>query len=453
MITTILFVAFGVLLLFGVPITVSLGLSSVIAMVASSWLGHSTAGITFLVQGMFTAFDSFPIMAVPMFMLAGEIMNQGGASRRLINLAGVLVGRFPGGLAYIAIVSCMFFACISGSGPADVAAIATAMIPEMERHGYHRGYSAVCIGAAGTLGILIPPSIPAVIYGIVTATSVGKLFIAGFLPGIVTGLALMVTSYFIFVKRAHAASLHSPSGPEHRPPSIPQAGKKVSHITPKLGLFRAIYEAKYSIGMPVLILGGIYTGVFTPTEAATVAVIYGLVVTIFLDKELKPHQLFGILLRASLISGIVLILIGTALLFGKIMTLENFQTTVATLILSISPNKYVTLGLILGFLIILGMFMETLAAIILFGPMLLKIVTPLGIDPIHFGIIMILASEVGFMTPPIGEHLFIVSSISRIPLERIIGYALPFVLTLIISMIIITFVPGVTMLLPNLLYR
>lgn len=185
MITTILFIAFGVLLLSGVPITVSLGLSSVIAMVASSWLGHSTAGITFLVQGMFTAFDSFPIMAVPMFMLAGEIMNRGGASRRLINLAGVLVGRFQGGLAYIAIVSCMFFACISGSGPADVAAIATAMIPQMERHGYHRGYSAVCIGAAGTLGILIPPSIPAVIYGIVTATSVGKLFIAGFLPGII----------------------------------------------------------------------------------------------------------------------------------------------------------------------------------------------------------------------------------------------------------------------------
>jgi C4-dicarboxylate transporter DctM subunit len=452
MITTILFIAFGVLLLCGVPITVSLGLSSVIAMVASSWLGQSTAGITFLVQGMFTAFDSFPIMAVPMFMLAGEIMNRGGASRRLINLAGVLVGRFPGGLAYIAIISCMFFACISGSGPADVAAIATAMIPQMERHGYHRGHSAVCIGAAGTLGILIPPSIPAVIYGIVTATSVGKLFIAGFLPGIVTGLALMITSYFIFGRKMHNGSIHSfPEGQNHERllSEIDETNKRTD---PKLGLFRAIYEAKYSIGMPILILGGIYTGVFTPTEAATVAVIYGLVVTIFLDKELKPYHLIEILLRASLISGIVLILIGTALLFGKIMTLEHFQATVAKLILSISPNKYVILSLILLFLIILGMFMETLAAIILFGPMLLKIVVPLGIDPIHFGIIMILASEVGFMTPPIGEHLFIVSSISRIPLESIIRYALPFVLTLIVSMIIVTFIPGVTMILPNLLY-
>ncbi len=453
MITTILFIAFGVLLLAGVPITVSLGLSSVIAMVVSSWLGHSTAGITFLVQGMFTAFDSFPIMAVPMFMLAGEIMNQGGASRRLINLASVLVGRFPGGLAYIAIVSCMFFACISGSGPADVAAIATAMIPQMERHGYHRGYSAVCIGAAGTLGILIPPSIPAVIYGIVTATSVGKLFIAGFLPGIVTGLALMITSYFIFGRKMHNVSMPSLPEAENQPQSMPQIEEMDPRMGQKLGLFRAIYEAKYAIGMPVLILGGIYTGVFTPTEAATVAVVYGLVVTLFLDKELKPSHLIGILLRASLISGIVLILIGTALLFGKIMTLEHFQTTVANLILNISPNKYVILSLILVFLILLGMFMETLAAIILFGPMLLKIVIPLGIDPIHFGIIMILASEVGFMTPPIGEHLFIVSSISRIPLESIIRYALPFVLTLIISMIIITFIPGVTMVLPNLLYN
>ena len=434
MIITILFIAFGVLLLSGVPITVSLGLSSVIAMVVSSWLGHSTAGITFLVQGMFTAFDSFPIMAVPMFMLAGEIMNRGGASRRLINLASVLVGRYQGGLAYIAIVSCMFFACISGSGPADVAAIATAMIPQMERLGYHRGYSAVCIGAAGTIGILIPPSIPAVIYGIVTATSVGKLFIAGFLPGILTGLALMVTSYFIFGRKMHNGSSRSFPEIENPVDSMSQIEEMGQRIDSKLGLFQAIYEAKYSIGMPVLILGGIYTGVFTPTEAATVAVIYGLVVTMFLDKELKRCHLIEILLRASLISGIVLILIGTALLFGKIMTLEHFQATVADLILSISPNKYVILSLILV------------------GPMLLKIAVPLGIDPIHFGIIMILASEVGFMTPPIGEHLFIVSSISRIPLESIIRYALPFVLTLIISMIIVTFIPSVTMVLPNLLY-
>ncbi|MBW2305433.1 MAG: TRAP transporter large permease [Deltaproteobacteria bacterium] len=448
MIIAILFLVFGVLLFFGVPITVSLGLSAVIAMAVSSWMGHMTAGITFLVQGMFTAFDSFPIMAVPMFMLAGEIMNQGGASRRLINLASVLVGRLPGGLAYIAIVSCMFFACISGSGPADVAAIGTVMIPQMVRYGYNRGYSAVCIGAGGTLGILIPPSIPAVIYGIVTATSIGKLFIAGLLPGIMTGLALMITSYFIFGRKMRNSV---PTPTDHADSAI-SITEQDQLIAPKMSLFRALYEAKYAIVMPVLILGGIYTGVFTPTEAATVAVVYGLVATMFLDKELKPRQLIQVLLRASLVSGIVLILIGTALLFGKIMTLEHFQTTIANLILSLSPNKYVILTLILIFLIVLGMFMETLAAIILFGPMLLKIAVPLGIDPIHFGIIMILASEVGFMTPPIGEHLFIVASISGIPVESTIRYALPYVITLIVSMLIITFVPSVTMFLPNLLY-
>jgi C4-dicarboxylate transporter DctM subunit len=205
--------------------------------------------------------------------------------------------------------------------------------------------------------------------------------------------------------------------------------------------------------MPILILGGIYTGFFTPTEAASVAVAYGLIVTILLDKELKVREIFPVLLNASLISGIVLILVGTAILFGRIMTLEHFHKTISTFILGLSPNKYVILTIILLFLILLGMFMETLAAIILFGPMLLKIVVPLGVDPIHFGIIMILASEVGFMTPPIGEHLFIVSSISGEPLEKIIVYALPYVLTLIVALIIVSFVPAVTLFLPNLLYN
>jgi C4-dicarboxylate transporter DctM subunit len=455
MVVTVLFVIFAVLLVLGVPITVSLGLSAIGAMVFGSLVGHMTAGVNILVQQMFTSFDSFPIMAIPMFMLAGEIMNKGGASERLVNLASVLVGRFRAGLAYVAIVASMFFACISGSGPADVAAIGTVMIPQMERHGYHRGYSAVCIGAAGTLGILIPPSIPAVIYGVVTSTSIGKLFLAGMMPGILTGVALMVTSYFIFGPKIldRGRDEQTPQRDASESAESPEILTAIREVELRMGFFRALYEAKYSIVMPVLILGGIYTGVFTPTEAATVAVIYGLVVTLFLDRELELRQVGEVMLRASLISGIVLILIGTALLFGRIMTLEHFQETVARFILSLSPNKYIILGMVLTFLVFLGMFMETLAAIILFGPMLLKIVVPLGIDPIHFGIIMILSSEVGFMTPPIGEHLFIVASISDTPLEKIIRYSLPFVLTLIIALIIVTFVPIVTMFLPNIVYR
>jgi len=311
----------------------------------------------------------------------------------------------------------------------------------------------VCIGAAGTLGILIPPSIPAVIYGVVTATSIGKLFIAGLMPGLLTGIALMVTSYFIFGRTERnlstAKDFEDPNDALNATPQNPD----LDMLQPKIGFMHAIYEAKYSIGMPILILGGIYTGIFTPTEAASVAVTYGLIVTILLDKELKVGEIFPVLLNASLISGIVLILVGTAILFGQIMTLEHFHKTIATFILGLSPNKYVILTIILLFLIVLGMFMETLAAIILFGPMLLKIVEPLGVDPIHFGIIMILASEVGFMTPPIGEHLFIVSSISGEPLEKIIVYALPYVLTLIVALIIVSFVPAVTLFLPNLLYN
>ena len=447
MVIITLFLTFAILLAVGVPITVSLGLSAIIATIVSSYPSGIFTEIGALVQQMFTSFDSFPIMAIPMFMLAGEIMNQGGASERLINLANVLVGRFRAGLAYIGIVASMFFACISGSGPADVAAIGTMMIPQMAKHGYHKGYSAVCIGAAGTLGILIPPSIPAVIYGVVTTTSIGKLFIAGLLPGILTGLALMVTSRIIFrhhVRKDMDVSENAASGIE-----IPSTGRTASYGK---GLLQALYQAKYSLVMPIIILGGIYAGIFTPTEAATVAVVYGLVVTLYLDRELRYSQIGNVFRRAGLISGIVLILIGTALLFGRIMTLQRFDQTISELILSFTTNKHVILGLVVTFLIFLGMFMETLAAIILFGPMLLKIVVPLGVDPIQFGIIMILASEVGFMTPPIGEHLFIVASISNLPLERIIRYALPYVLTLIAATLMVTYIPWVTMFLPNLLY-
>jgi C4-dicarboxylate transporter DctM subunit len=442
-----LFLTFTILLAFGVPITVSLGLSAIIATIVSSYPTGIFTEIGALVQQMFTSFDSFPIMAIPMFMLAGEIMNQGGASERLINLANVLVGRFKAGLAYISIVASMFFACISGSGPADVAAIGTMMIPQMAKHGYHKGYSAVCIGAAGTLGILIPPSIPAVIYGVVTTTSIGKLFIAGLLPGIFTGLALMVTSRIIF--RKHMAKAADVSKDILSGLDIVQPDPSASY---RKNLFQALYRAKYSLVMPIIILGGIYAGIFTPTEAATVAVVYGLVVTLYLDRELRYSQIGDVFRRAGLISGIVLILIGTALLFGRIMTLQRFDQTISELILSFTTNKHVILALVVTFLIFLGMFMETLAAIILFAPMLLKIVVPLGVDPIQFGIIMILASEVGFMTPPIGEHLFIVASISNIPLERIIRYALPYVLTLIVATLTVTYVPWVTMFLPNLLY-
>lgn len=449
MVIIILFLTFAVLLVFGVPITVSLGLSAMFAMAVSAYPSGIFVEIGSLVQQMFTSFDSFPIMAIPMFMLAGEIMNQGGASERLIHLANVLVGRFKAGLAYIGIVSSMFFACISGSGPADVAAIGTVMIPQMAKHGYHKGYSAVCIGAAGTLGILIPPSIPAVIYGVVTKTSIGKLFLGGFIPGIITGLALMLTSRFIFRNRVKTTNAAIASESQLNTNSIMTAVPVENYHRQ---LFRAFVRAKYSLVMPVIILGGIYAGIFTPTEAATVAVVYGLIVTLHLDKELRYDQISGVFRRAGLISGIVLILVGTALLFGRVMTLEHFDLMIADFILGFTTNKYLILALIVAFLIFLGTFMETLAAIILFSPMLLKIVGPLGIDPIHFGIIMILASEVGFMTPPIGEHLFIVSSISDTPLEDIIRCSIPYVFTLIIATIVVTFVPWFTMFLPNLLY-
>jgi C4-dicarboxylate transporter, DctM subunit len=449
MIVTILFLIFFGLLFFGVPVAVSLGLSSVFTMAISTFMGNDTAGITYLTQLMYTSFDSFPIMAVPVFILVGEIMNRGGAARRLIHLASIMVGKFKAGLAYVSIVASMFFACISGSGPADVAAIATSMIPQMDRRGYHRGYAAVCVGAAGTLGILIPPSIPAVIYGVVTSTSIGQLFLAGCIPGILTGIALMVVSKFIFGKTMGMAPLprvsHNNAGLSYNESSKKELNSSKTFIG-------ALYEAKYSILMPIIILGGIYTGIFTPTESAAVAVIYGLIVVFFLDREMKFKDLSYVLLRASMVSGIVLILIGTAILFGSIMTLEQFQTTLANWVLNISPNKHVTLFVIITFLIILGMFMETLAAIILFAPMLLKIVVPLGVDPIHFGIIMIMASEVGFMTPPVGEHLFIVSTVSEIPYERIIRYAIPYVITLIIAMIFITYVPQLSLFLPNMLY-
>lgn len=418
---TLLIGSFIVLALMGVPIAIVLGMSSLISL----WFG-STLPLAIIAQRMFTAADSFPLLAIPLFMISGALMDNGGISRRLINLTNNLVGGITGGLAHVSILTCMFFAAISGSGPATVAAIGGIMIPYMVKAGYDAGFAAAIMALSGAIGIIIPPSIPMVTYGTMSNVSIGKLFTAGFGPGIVVGLSLMITAYFISKKKGYGGRAEPFSWGN---------------------LWKSFKEAFWAILMPFIILGGIYGGIFTPTEAAAVAVVYGFVVGLFIYKELKVKDIPKILLDAASTTAMIMLIIAAAQVFGWIMTSERIPDEIARGILGISNNKYVILMIINIMLLVVGTFMETNAALIILVPILLPIVTQLGVDPIHFGIIMIVNLAIGMSTPPLGVNLFVASGISNINLERIIKSIVPLLIANIIALLLITYIPAISLLL------
>ena len=342
MTTAILFISFAIFLLLGVPIAIALGLSTMVTLMYSG-----TMSLNFLAQGLITETDSFPLMAVPFFILAGEIMSKGGISNRLFNLANVMVGGFTGGFAMATVVTCMFFAAISGSSPATVAAIGGIMIPAMIQHGYDRKFATATVAAAGSIGVIIPPSIPMVIYGVSNSTSIGDMFIAGIIPGILIGIALMVWAYIYSKKQGY-------KGRE----------EKITFSD----FWKAVWDGKWSIAIPVIILGGIYGGIFTPTEAAVIAVVAALIIGMFLHKELKLKDLPEVLRTAALTTATVLIIVGIASAFGRLLMLEQIPNQVAQFITSISSNEIVIILLINILLLIVGCFMETVAAIIIGTP-------------------------------------------------------------------------------------
>jgi len=421
--TSILFGSLIFFFLVNTPIAVAIGLASLAAIF---WSG--TIPPVVIVQKMFTAADSFPLMAVPFFILAGSLMEQGGISRRLVEFANSIVGRFSGGLAFVAIIASMFFGAISGAAVACVAAIGTILIPSMVRRGYDTPFATAVQATAGTLGVMIPPSIPMIIYGVLTGVSIGALFMGGILPGFLVGGSLMLVAWIISRKRGY------------------KGDEKASFAR----IAATFKDAFFALLMPVIILGGIYGGVFTPTEAAVVAVVYGFLIGFFVYHELSLKKLKDILVTTAVGTATVMLIIATSSVFSWILTAQRVPQAVAAAMLSFSSNPIVILTLINLLLLFIGTFMETTASIIILVPVLLPVVTQIGVDPLHFGIIIVVNLAIGMVTPPLGVCLFVGCSIAGIKLEAISRAAWPFILIMIADVLLLTYLPWISTVLPKL---
>ena len=426
MIVALLFGSFALLLILRVPIGISLGMSSLVTIFASGVVQP-----TYLAQGLVTGADSFSLMAVPFFVLAGELMATGGISRRLLNIADAFLGRKYGGLALVTVVACMFFAAISGSGPATVAAIGGLTIPSMLKQGYDRPFAGAISAAAGSIGVIIPPSIPMVMFCVATGVSVGAMFMGGVIPGLLIGVSLCLYSSLYSKK-------HKYINAEAAPFSWGNVG-------------RSLADGIWALLVPVIILGGIYGGIFTPTEAAAVAVAYGLIVGLFVSRDLKAKDLYRIFGSAALTTATIMVILGTATTFGRILTLERIPTMIADFFESVAKGPIMLMILINILLLIVGCFMETNAAIIILAPIFLPIVESMGINPVHFGIVMVVNLAIGFVTPPLGVNLFVACNVANAKLEEICKGILPILGVMIVDLLLITYVEPLSTFLPALL--
>ncbi|SMB92447.1 C4-dicarboxylate transporter, DctM subunit [Desulfonispora thiosulfatigenes DSM 11270] len=421
----VLFLYFALLIIMGMPIAFALGASTLATTIATNAIP-----LSYFSQSAFTGIDSFPIMAIPFFVAAGIIMGAGSLLKRLLDLANQLVGSLPGGLALVTIITCMFFAAISGSGPATVAAVGTMMIPAMVKQGYNPAFATGCVAAAGSIGVIIPPSNPFVIYGVVGEQSVGKLFMAGIVPGVLIGLTLCAVAFVISKKNGW-------SGDRDK-------------IEIK-GILKATWDAKLALMIPIIILGGIYGGYMTPTEAAAVSVAYGLIIGLWVYRDIKFKDVYTSLVSAGVTQSIIIILIAMATIFGRLITIERVADAVAVFVLSISSSKIIILLLINLFLLFVGTVIECLAAIVILTPILLPVMMKIGVDPIHFGVIMVVNLAIGFITPPVGVNLFVASGISKLRIEEVSVKILPLLISMIVLLGLITFIPEISTWLPSLM--
>ncbi|WP_300668639.1 TRAP transporter large permease [Desulfoluna sp.] len=419
---SILFISFGALLLMGAPITVSLGVA---AMAAFFTVGQD---LSTLVQVAFSSVNQFPIMALPAFVLSGALMESAGISRRLVKVAESMVGTLDSGLAISTTLACIFFGAISGSGPATTAAVGMLMIPAMIKRGYDPGYASAATAASGGVGIIIPPSIPMVIYGVTAQESITEMFMAGVVPGLLIGFGLILVHLFRCRGKGYGKGMP--------PLSMRHVG-----VTMKEGF--------WSIMAPVVILGGIYSGLFTPTESAIVAIFYTLFVGIFIYKELTLKGLMNSLETTSWLTGRVLVILFTAYAFGRLLVQYRIPDMIAEQLLALTSDVHLIWLLVVIFLLFMGMFMETLAIIMLVTPVLLPIMTSLGVDPIHFGMVLVCCCGVGFSTPPLGENMFIASGIGGVSLEEISLKALPFCAVTIGAILLMAYFPSIVMWLPR----
>ena len=425
MVAIILFVLLAILLIVNVPVGIALGISTMGALIYSG-----TLSLASIPQALVTSCDSFPILAIPLFILSGDLMGAGGVSTRILNVCNVFFGRITGGIAIVTVLVCMFFAAVSGSGPATVAAVGTMVVPTMLKLGYDKPFVLALVATAGSIGVIIPPSIPMVIFGVSTGASVTSLFMGGFFPGLLIGVALIVYCYIHCKNRGFTGT--------------------ADPFTKKAAL-EALWDAKWALINPIIILGGIYAGIFTPTEAAAVAAVYAFVCGAFLHRELTLAKFIKAISTSCSTTATTMVILGCATAFSKVITLEQIPTMVANGLMAISSNKIVILLLINLLLLIVGCFMDTTPAILILAPILMPVAASIGVDPIHFGLIMVTNLAIGFITPPLGINLFVASRIADSPMEVILKGIMPFIAVMLACLMMITFIPEIVMFLPNLM--
>ncbi len=420
----LIWVALFVFLALGSPIFTSLGLATLVVLI------QSDIPLRIIPLDLFKVSEMFPLLAVPAFVLAGCLMEKGGMAAQIVEVASIFVGRIKGGLGIVTVVGCMIFASMIGSGPGTVAAMGSLMIPSMIKRGYSADYAAGISATGGTLGILIPPSNPMIVYGVIANLSISTLFMAGFVPGFIVGGVLMLTAYVLARRAGYQGSLERYS---------------YKDIVVK------VYKSLWSLAAPVIILGVIYAGVCTPVESSAIAVFYSLFVGMFITKKLKLKEILDSIALTNTTTATMTIVVGVSLLFGRFMTMYQIPQKLAAFMLGVSADPYLVLLMLVFLLFFLGMFMETLATIVILAPILLPITTKVGIDPYFFGIIWVMTNEVALLSPPLGVNVFIAMNLSGLSLERVAKAAFPYMIVLAVTILVLMAFPSVILFLPNLL--
>lgn len=411
-----LFIIFTILLVLGIPVAISLSLAA-----ATTIYFASDLPLLIIAQRFFSGINNFSYMSIPLFLLAGNIMAEAKISEKLVSLASLFVGRFTGGLAHVATGSSAFFGAVSGSSPATTAAIGSIMIPSMEEHGYDKSYSSAVVASSGILGNIIPPSLTMVVYGVTASVSIGSLFLAGIIPGLIITFALMILNYFICKKN-----------------NIP---KSTTRYTFKEKI-KIISESLIALLMPIIILGGIYSGMFTATESAAVACLYGIIVGLLVYRTLTFRSLFKVFKDSVENISMIFLLMAAASLFTYIIAREQLPQILASNLLSITESQTIIMFFVLAILLFLGTFLDSVGALVLIVPTLMEVITRVGIDPIYFGVFTVIALGVGMITPPVGLNLFVAANISKARFESIVKQIIPHILVYIFMLIIFIFFPG-----------
>ena len=421
----VLFVLFFGLLVIGAPIAIALGASTFIALV--SFTPISPIEISSMI---FEKIEHYSLMAIPMFILAGALLSKGSSATRIIEFAKSIVGHLPGGLPISAIFASIIFAAVSGSSPATVVAIGSIMFGAIVQAGYPKKYAVGTIATAGSLGILIPPSIVLIVFGVTAEVSIGKLFMAGVVPGIMLGLMLMLVTYIGAVR----------------------LGFKRTQPQPFRVRLKKMREASWGLMTIVLVIGGIYGGIFTPTEAAAVAAMWAFFISVFVYKDIKISEFFDIALSSAKTTALIMFIIANAMLFAHFLTMENVPQLITETLIDWNVDKIMFLIFVNVLLIVAGAFMEPSAIIMIMVPLLLPVAVALGIDPIHFGIMITINMELGMVSPPVGLNLFVTSSLTKMPMKDVVVATLPWSATIFVGLMLVTYIPEISLWLPNLMY-